>query len=208
MRAAELYEKQLELECKRLLSSGRLESFPCDNPDGLAMVSAVRFLDGTGEAIRLRVDAADDVELLARRLTVSDLLEAAEPGSTAGVVMRRNFSGRTGILDRVPDRSEFPDAEPGGGGWIVRIAGDVAARAFSARENSVAAELSVETTPGYRRRGFARQVAAAWAAGVVASDRVAFYSYDFSNTASAALAQSLDVRFQFDVGSFDLEPHT
>jgi predicted GNAT family acetyltransferase len=82
--------------------------------------------------------------------------------------------------------------------------GDVVARAFSARENSRAAELSVETTPAHRRRGFARQVAAAWAADVVSSDRIAFYSYDFANAASAALASSLRVTFEFDVGSFDV----
>ena len=208
MRAAELYELQLELECKRLLSSGRLEEVPCDNPDGLALISAVRFLDGSGDAIRLRIDADAEVEAIVARLSVTDLLYAADPGAHAGVVLTRHFSGRTGIVGRQPDLGSFSAAEPDADAWVVKVNGVVAARAFSARENRRAAELSVETAPEYRRRGHGRQVAAAWADSVVSSGRIAFYSYDFANSASAALAQSLPVEPKFDAGSFDLAPRT
>lgn len=206
MRAAELYELQLELECKRLLSSGRLEEVPCDNPDGLALISVVRFIDGSGEAIRLRVDADAEVAAIAGRLSVADLLEAGDPGASVGVDITRHFSGRTGIVGQRSDVGAFPAAEPDEDAWVVKVDGAVVARAFSARENSRAAELSVETAPGYRRQGHARQVAAAWANSIVSSGRIAFYSYDFANTASAALARSLRVEPKFDVGSFDLGP--
>jgi hypothetical protein len=204
MRGSELYELQLELECKRLLPSGRLEEFPCENPDGLALISAVRFLDGTGEAVRLRVDAGEDVAAIARRLSASELLDSPEPGASAGVSLKRHFSGRTGSFAATPDPREYVDALRRGSGWTVSIEGNVAARAFSARENARAAELSVETSPAFRRRGLARQAAAAWAAEVLSSGKVAFYSYDFTNEASAALAASLRVAFHFDAGSFDL----
>jgi hypothetical protein len=46
--------------------------------------------------------------------------------------------------------------------------------------------------------------ASAWASGIAASGRVAFYSHDVRNVASAALARSLNVRFEFEVATFDV----
>ena len=83
-------------------------------------------------------------------------------------------------------------------GWV-NVHGEVVSRAVSARENDRAAEVSCETIPAFRGRGYARQVCAAWASRVLKSGRVGFYSYDVDNAPSAALAASLAVAPQFDV---------
>jgi hypothetical protein len=44
-----------------------------------------------------------------------------------------------------------------------------------------------------RRRGYARQVVAAWATYVLGEGKVAFYSHEAGNVASEALARSLGV---------------
>jgi predicted GNAT family acetyltransferase len=65
--------------------------------------------------------------------------------------------------------------------------------AFSVRENAAAAEVAVETAALFRRRGYGRQVTAAWAYHVMGLGKVAFYSYADENTVSQALARSLGV---------------
>jgi len=47
--------------------------------------------------------------------------------------------------------------------------------------------------PEHRRRGYGRQVAAAWAHHVMKQGRVAFFSHVHGNMASRALASSLGV---------------
>jgi predicted GNAT family acetyltransferase len=89
-------------------------------------------------------------------------------------------------------------------GWVVTVDGEVVSQAVSAHENARAAEVGCETVLAFRNHGYARHFAA-WASDVLESNRVAFYSYDFENTASAALAASLEVVPVFDVGAFDLD---
>lgn len=76
----ELYRLQLEIECKRVLPSGRLGRVPCDDPDDLPLISAVRFLDGSGEWVRLREDADDELEALVDGLSLDDLIGMSRPG--------------------------------------------------------------------------------------------------------------------------------
>ena len=47
------------------------------------------------------------------------------------------------------------------------------------------------TLPEFRRRGYARQVTAAWAHDIQQQDKVPFYSHRLSNLASQAVARSL-----------------
>lgn len=75
--------------------------------------------------------------------------------------------------------------------------------ATSVRQNDQAAEVYVETQPGFMKRGFGRQVVAAWANECANHGRVAFYSYDLTNQASAALAKGLGVEWYADVIGFD-----
>jgi len=61
----------------------------------------------------------------------------------------------------------------------------------SVRENSKAAEAWVWTLPQFQRRGYARQVTSAWAHDLRQQHKIAFYSHQRANLASAALARSL-----------------
>ena len=58
---------------------------------------------------------------------------------------------------------------------------------------NLAAELALEVLPEYRRRGYGRQVASAWANHIMQEGLVAFYSHLHDNLPSQALAQSLGV---------------
>jgi hypothetical protein len=87
---------------------------------------------------------------------------------------------------------------------FVVMKGDVkAAVAWSVREDGYSAEVAVETAEGFRRRGYGRQVAAAWADSVLAQGKTAFYSYAEQNLASRALARSLSVVEFSTVAAYD-----
>lgn len=62
---------------------------------------------------------------------------------------------------------------------------------FSSRRADTAAECGVETAAGYRGRGLAARVTAAWALAVRASGRTPLYSTSWSNAASLAVARKL-----------------
>jgi RimJ/RimL family protein N-acetyltransferase len=78
-------------------------------------------------------------------------------------------------------------------------AGEPVSWAWSSRTNAKAAELAIETKPAFRRRGFARQVAAAWARYQLQQQKIAFYSHLHDNLPSRALAASLGVVHIMDV---------
>ena len=62
---------------------------------------------------------------------------------------------------------------------------------FCARKSDDAAEAGVETANGYRARGLASRVTAAWAAAIRASGRTPIYSTSWTNTSSQAVARRL-----------------
>jgi hypothetical protein len=110
----------------------------------------------------------------------------------------------SGFFPQSPEVTEFRDAEcERGRGCVLRKDSQVVSWAFSVRENSVCAEVAVETADAYRRHGYARQVTAAWAYQVIMEGREAFYSYRVDNYASAALATSLGVEIYAEVIAFD-----
>lgn len=61
----------------------------------------------------------------------------------------------------------------------------------SARENERCAEAWVWTLAEFRRRGYARQAAAAWGQALQGQGKVPFYSHKVGNAASEAVARSL-----------------
>ena len=62
---------------------------------------------------------------------------------------------------------------------------------FCARRSGMAAEAGIETAVGFRGRGLAARVAAAWALAIRASGPVPLYSTSWSNDASLAVARKV-----------------
>ncbi len=73
----------------------------------------------------------------------------------------------------------------------VLVEGQLASTCESAAENARAAEAWVYTLAAFRRRGYARQVTAAWGQRVQQDGKVAFYTFEWRNIGARALAQSL-----------------
>jgi hypothetical protein len=94
-------------------------------------------------------------------------------------------------IGRMPEPSEYPDVTVVDGRHVILVDGVEAAWARTDCEIDGAAEVSIETLPQFRRRGFARQVTASWAASVLGAGKVAYYSHLIDNTPSAAVAASL-----------------
>jgi hypothetical protein len=105
----------------------------------------------------------------------------------------RLVEGVAGYFAETPAAGEFAGVIQAGDSYQIEIDGQAVSRAWTWFESDEAAELVVEALPDFRRHGYARQVAAAWAAGVMQAGRVALYSYLADNDASAALARSLGV---------------
>ena len=63
-----------------------------------------------------------------------------------------------------------------------------------ARKSEHAAEAGLETAPGFRGRGLAVRVSAAWALAVRSSGRTPLYSTSWDNAASLAVARKLGLR--------------
>jgi predicted GNAT family acetyltransferase len=79
--------------------------------------------------------------------------------------------------------------------------GRIVSSCLSARENDSAGEAWVRTLPAHRRRGYAREVTAAWGADLARQGKIAFYSHRVDNPASAAVARSLGLdAFTHDIG--------
>lgn len=69
--------------------------------------------------------------------------------------------------------------------------GEVVSACYAARSTSAAAEAGVETTEGYRGRGYGSKAVIAWAAAVRESGRVPLYSTEWENSASRRLASRI-----------------
>lgn len=75
--------------------------------------------------------------------------------------------------------------------FVAIITSAEVARAWSVRRNAGAAEIAVETHEAYRRRGYGKQVAAAWVNYQLSQGKIPIYSHRKGNLESAALARSL-----------------
>jgi GNAT superfamily N-acetyltransferase len=108
----------------------------------------------------------------------------------------------SGYFDCPPETDERSHATCDGDAWVVKVEGQTVCQASSVRKNEKCAEVYVETLPAYRRKGYGRQVVAAWARDVLDSRRVPFYSYRLRNRPSTALANSLRVAWYANVVTF------
>jgi len=137
-------------------------------------------------SVRRQIAALDPEAALQDHEAVRRILAGFAPRDTA-------FTGKGYYFAQLPSPAEFPDAVYHNGCYVILIDGKPVSWAWTADESEQAAELAVETTPKYRRRGYARQVVAAWAAHVLEGGKVAFYSHEVGNIASEALASNLGV---------------
>jgi hypothetical protein len=97
------------------------------------------------------------------------------------------------VFKHISDPAEFPDAVLHEGSFVILFENKPVAWVWSQEQNEKAAELALEALPQFRRRGYGRQVAAAWANHIMRDGRIAFYSHLHDNTPSQALANSLGV---------------
>lgn len=103
----------------------------------------------------------------------------------------RMWVGKSYFFVRDPWPGEYQNVEQMGNNWVIKVDGAVASVAWTVRGNDRAEEVAVETSESFRGRGYARQVVSAWAHSVLSKGRVAFYSHNWDNLASEALAHSL-----------------
>ena len=106
---------------------------------------------------------------------------------------QKAFAGKGYTFAHLPSPAEYPDVEVENRAFIIKVDGKPVSWAWTQDGSSNADELAVETLPEYRRRGYARQVVAAWASAVLQDGRVAFYSHKVDNIESEKLALSLGV---------------
>lgn len=93
-------------------------------------------------------------------------------------------------LIETPDVSFLGDTADTFDTFAVMKNGVVASRSWSIRKNDISAEIAVETDERYRRRGYGRQVVAAWAKHQINNGKEAIYSHRKGNIESWALAKS------------------
>jgi len=198
-----LFGIQLELECKGFDANGDLIRIPGSNPDEINRFHVLKLPDryirifrhDVPLDVRCSLSRFSDEEAFAEQSRIRQVLtEAMGPADT--------WVGRTYIFTDVPSSSEFPRVVRTGDCWTVVVDGQEVSWAQSARQNEKAAELGVETLEEYRRRGFGRQVAAAWASSMLKEGRIAFYSHTLDNIASEQLALSLGVEVQFEFAGY------
>jgi RimJ/RimL family protein N-acetyltransferase len=99
---------------------------------------------------------------------------------TALAQLERHLRGWT--ADEIPERSPILG---------IVVDGHAVSVCCCARRSEIAAEAGVETAVGYRGRGLASHVTAAWARLIRDSGRLALYSTSWSNAASLAVARKL-----------------
>ncbi len=202
---------QLQLEGIGLDDAGRMTRIPSIDADVIPRVYAARFRTGTLRFYR------DDVPEIARGYldALPDEAFLDDIGHVRwilGLYERCTdwWEGASYTVGEPPPASEFPDARRLSPGdqqhltdldpavltigrpiFAIVVDGHVASTCVSVRESAAAAEAWVQTAPAFRRRGYARQVTAAWAHDVRSSGKIAFYSHAHDNLASRGIARGL-----------------
>jgi GNAT superfamily N-acetyltransferase len=206
----ELHDLQLELECKGIADGDRLVRIAGDEPDEIEGLQIVRYPDGS-----YRMLAAEDVDddLYAKAVRVGaeaafespGLLGFAKSGRLRSYVFPEDLARPPAILELVREY-ETTHVEPYMHRPVfeLRVDGRCVSYCRSSRENDRCAEAWVETDPKHRRRGSARDVVAAWACAVRDNGKVAFYSHDADNVASAGVARSLGLQLFMDCVNFEV----
>lgn len=211
MNTLDLIRLHLELECIGMDAEDQLHRIPCTHPDTVPRVYAVRC--DKGNLLFFRRDTPQTIrERIARMpfdkfFTHPDMVNRVMAAHSAcmEIYIGRSYVFPTGLndflypdvvrlscIDRALVRRYDPELnlhqrEVFG----ILVDGMVVSTCESSRENNAAGEAWVRTLEAYRRRGYARQVTLAWAHSLQQQGKVPFYSHNWENAASCAVAQSL-----------------
>ncbi len=213
MNTANLITTHLYLECIAIDERGDLFPIPCPNPDPVPRFYIARHTDyGTfsrfarhdlHEELRERLLTLPPEEVLHRHDMVKSIL------APYGICKQFHY-GKSYVCPNSYTREDYPDVvrltvehgpliqeydarlDPAANAvFAVIVDGRIASTCQSSRENETAAESWVRTLAEHRRRGFARQVTAAWAANASANHKLPFYSHRMDNLRSQGVARSL-----------------
>jgi hypothetical protein len=201
MNAEDLIRQQIRLEYN-LSADGRLVPYPGSTE--MARYVVHRHTEGCVRFYRndLPPRVMQDLAALPAE-TAFDDPEAVVSILADHAACTNMFFGTGAVFVELPSLDACPAVTEGGHEFVVMAGGVKASAAWSVRENADAAELAVETAEGFRRRGYGRQVASAWAHHVMRQGKTAFYSYAGHNVASRALARSLGVVEFSTVAAYD-----
>ena len=193
MNAVELISLNIELEFG-INSTGLLVPRPGSDAAEVPRFSIVRYEEGYITYFRhdLPCRAREQLAVLAFEQAFNDH-ETVKHILAEDTPCEKMWIGNSYYFTHIPTLDEFPDVVLHQGCYVVKVAGEPVAWAWTVRGNELAAEVATETLPAFRRRGYGRQVTAAWACHVMQEGKVAFFSHERDNLASRALAWSLGV---------------
>ncbi|HVX44141.1 MAG TPA: GNAT family N-acetyltransferase [Mycobacteriales bacterium] len=197
MSPSDLWRKQLALESKEFTARGTLVEVPGPDPDELATCYLATYPGGSAELV-FADDAPESFITQVRGIDIDRL--HARPAEVARDLDASLMHCCTYVFDEpiaIPSPATIRQTGPESFSAVVD--GKPVAEAVSSRSDAAAAELWVHTDPEHRRRGYAAQVAAAWAAAVTSTGKTAFYSHLAGNDASRSLAAHLGVRPLFEL---------
>lgn len=220
----ELLALQFSLQRIGLDAKNRLIRLPGPNPDGVPRLYCATLNDES--LVYLGAAVPPDLRRHLEGLTVEEIREDQERVCT--ILARQApcegvWRGSSAVAERAVTDDEHRDvvmlrpaiaeerallegfdAEVAGYGWPVYAVvrdGRVVSACVSSREDQRGGEAWVQTLPEAQRRGYARQVTAAWAHALQAEGKLPFYSFSDENVASGAVARSLGLRIYLsDVG--------
>lgn len=192
---------QLELECIGVEAGATLVRLPGPDADDIARCLVVCRPDGY--AVYFRHDLPPGLRAALAALTPEVAFEdhaavqrlLATNAAYGEVVCFKSYVFPAGVAPG-PSPQVVRLPQPKRPGWTmfgIFVGERLVSACESARENERCAEAWVWTLAEFRRRGYARQVTAAWAHALLAQGKLPFYSHKVGNLSSEAVARSLDL---------------
>lgn len=200
MKSLDLIHLQITLEYA-LDQDGLLIPFPGSSEQALLIIyrHAEGYLPFFNQRLplesRSRILALDLAQAFESTQSIERLISEYLPVSYDGQFV-------SAMIPHQPDLEEFTLATYQNGQVVICVDDQPVCWAWSERSNAYCAEVAVKTQPEHRRKGFARMAVAAWAHRVIASGRIALYSYRVDNLPSHFLGRSLDIVWYADVIGF------
>lgn len=158
------------------------------------------FRDGAAVYVRDDIPA----EAAARLRALPPRVARCDPASVRDILGGgRVWAGSVYVFDAWPAARHIGRVHRHGRHFLLHSNGRRAATATAARQDRTAAEIIVATGARFRRRGYGRAVAAAWARYCLLNRRIPFYSHVQANSRSERLAASLGLRLFARLAAYD-----